>query len=142
MSSNDEPADSGSGDSTSRMRSVSDIDLVDVNLGDASKFVSGGSADWVGLVTFLLTIPILIASEALARLVAGLFTLPRLAITAAGDVYSRLIELAVGAWPEIFSVSFQSTADAVSGTGLSGFVIAVIFVITWYLILTEVLEVL
>ncbi|OYR45267.1 hypothetical protein [Halorubrum sp. Hd13] len=129
-----EPADSGGATSGGILTSF--------DLGSAKRFVTNGTVDWRSLVAYLMTIAVLIVSETLGRIVSGVLALPRKGIDAVGDVYARLAEEVVGFWPSVFSTSFDSAGASLPDLGLLGFVAAAVFVVVWFLVLNELLEVL
>ena len=131
---NDAPSDRGGMDGGSS-RTLFD-------LGDASRWVSGGSVNWTELVTYLFTIATLIYSEVLARTVSGLFALPRRGVDAVGDVYAELAAEVVGFWPAVFTTSFDSAAASLPDFGVVSFVVGIVFVLVWFVVINELLGVL
>ncbi|EMA59929.1 hypothetical protein C468_14093 [Halorubrum kocurii JCM 14978] len=93
-------------------------------------------------MAYIATVAALIVSETLGRLVSGLFALPRLAVDAVGDVYAALAGEVVGFWPEIFESAFSVQEVAFGELGVLGFLAAGAFVLVWFLVLNELVEVL
>lgn len=112
------------------------------DLGSASEYVEGDRVDWAGLVAYLMTVGFLIVANTTARFLDGLWALPQLALEAVGSAYADLADQVVGFWPSVFEASFESAAASLPGLGVLSFLGAVAFVVFWYVVLVEVLEVL
>ena len=112
------------------------------DLGDASEWVDGRIVEWRALVAYLFTIAALIFSETLGRLVSGLFALPSGMINAVGDAYAALTEQVVGFWPAVFTTSFDAAAASLPDFGVLSFVVALTFIIVWFMVINEILGVL
>ncbi|WP_281196057.1 hypothetical protein [Halorubrum sp. F4] len=119
----------------------SGVTRTEFDLGSASEWVSGTSVNWSGLVSYLATIAVLIVAETYARIVSGLFALPRMGIDAVGDAYADIAGESIGGWPSVFESSFETASASIGDLGLLGFLAAVVVVLVWFLVLNEVFEV-
>lgn len=131
MSRSSEGGSAGSGSGGSRF-----------DLGSATEYVDGGRVEWGALVSYLVTVGVLFLSDTIARFLGAVLELPRLFIAAVGGLYQEATERVVGFWPSVFETSFESASTSLPELGVIGFLVAIAFVIVWYLILDQVLEVL